>query len=104
MHSVGGLRPNPASRPVDHAVGDLLAPVGGQAVQEQRLRSGRLHERLVHPEGLEVPQPSVRLFLLAHGRPYIGVDDVHAGYRVGGPVSLGEGDPGGCQPVPIHLR
>ncbi len=31
---VGGLGPDPALRTVEHVVGDLFAPVGGQAVQE----------------------------------------------------------------------
>ena len=35
VHPVGGLWPDPTGCTVHDLVGDLLAPVGGQAVQEQ---------------------------------------------------------------------
>ena len=39
VHAVGGLRPHQALGPVDDAGGDLLAPVGRQAVQDHGARA-----------------------------------------------------------------
>ena len=83
MHPVGGLGPHPAAGPVDHLGGHLLAPAGGQAVQEHRAGPGPGHQGLVHRVPLEGLQAPGRLGLLAHGGPHVGVDGVGAGHRLG---------------------
>src|SRR5919198_789938 len=48
MHAVPGRGPHGRGRTVEHLVGDLLAPPGGQAVQEDTVRSGGVEEGGVH--------------------------------------------------------
>ena len=65
---------------------DLHAAVGGQAVQEDRVRGGRGHQRVVDREALERLHARRLLGLLAHRHPRVGVHGVGAGDRLGRPV------------------
>src|SRR5438128_2575589 len=63
-------------RAVEHRVGNLLAPVGRQAVHDQHRGLREAHDRLVDlvaAERLLTPHP---LRLLSHARPRVGVDHV----------------------------
>src|SRR5439155_759382 len=78
-------------RAVEHRVGDLLAPMGGQAVHDQHRGLREAHDRLVDlvaAERLLTPHP---LRLLSHARPHVGVD--HVGPGRGLPRVLGDLDP-----------
>ena len=56
VHAVLRLRPHAALRAVDDLGGDLLAPVGGQAVQEDRASGAALlMQRVVDREALRTP-------------------------------------------------
>ena len=70
---------------------DFLAPVGGQAVHEQRLRVGPVHQRRVHLILGEALDAVGLLVFLAHGGPHVGDHQVGAFDRLGG-VAL-QGDP-----------
>ena len=48
-----GLVPDPLAIAVEDALGDLLARVGGQAVQRERVRRGAVEQRVVEPVGSE---------------------------------------------------
>ena len=65
---------------VDHLGGDLFAAVGRQAVEEDGVRRGDVHQALVHLEGREGRDPSV-VIDVAHGHPGVGDDRVGAGGR-----------------------
>ena len=55
VQAVFRLVPDQRVRPVDDSGGDFLAAVRRQAVQEQRVRAGRGHHRVVDLEGLSSP-------------------------------------------------
>ena len=82
-----------ALRTVDHARRHLLAPVGGQAVEEDGAGGGRRHQRLVDGEALERPLAGDGVVLLAHRHPRVGVHGVGAGHRVLGPRRSGRRSP-----------
>ena len=86
MQPVLGLVPHRAVRPVDHLVGDLVAAVGGKAVQDNRIRLSPSEERRVDLERPERPHPVQSVVLLAHRRPGVGDEDVGA---VGGRLRIG---------------
>ena len=74
-------------RALDHAVGDFLAAVGGEAVQEDGVPVGGVHQRLVHDVALEGAGALLLLLLLAHRGPHVGVHHVRAARglaRIGG--------------------
>src|SRR5215211_5428748 len=81
--------------------GDLLAPVGGQAVEHHHVRGGGHHRVGGQLVGLEDQRPLAVLQLLAHGRPHVGVEHVGVlgrGGRVVGQLDAaagGGGDLGG---------
>src|SRR5712691_12878234 len=69
VQAVLGLIEHDAGLAVEHGVGDLLAPVRGQAVHDQRPRPGEPHHRVVDLIALEGLQPLLALTLLPHARP-----------------------------------
>ena len=68
-------------RPVDDLVGDLLAPVGREAVQHQDIRSGPVYGLLIEPVGREHQAPIGGLLFLSHAGPDVGVQHVGSGRR-----------------------
>ena len=72
------------SRAVDDVGADLLAAVGGEAVQEPGVGAGGGHERLVDRVAGERGTAAGLLVLLAHRGPHVGVDGVDAGDGVVG--------------------
>jgi hypothetical protein len=58
---------------------DLLAAVGGKAVEEGGVRGGKVHQLLVHLIGSELLLSLLGLALPAHAGPHVGVDDPRAG-------------------------
>ena len=79
MQPVLGLVPHRRARPIDHASGDLHPPVCRQAVHHDDVGGSEVHEFLVELEATEDELPFVRLVLLPHAGPHIGVQDVGAG-------------------------
>ena len=63
---------------VEHGGGDLLAGVGGQAVQRDGAGRGAVEQRVVDPVGREVRAAAVGGVLVAHRHPHVGVDRVGA--------------------------
>src|SRR5687767_10566179 len=53
VHAVRGLWPHQRLRALDHGLADLLAAMGGKAVQEHGAIGGGVHQRVVHLEALE---------------------------------------------------
>src|SRR5437867_1840782 len=78
-------------RAVEHRVGDLLAPMGGQAVHDQHRGLREAHDRLVDLVAAERLLTPRSLRLLSHARPHVGVD--HVGPGRGLPRVLGDLDP-----------
>src|SRR5437588_4356889 len=71
---------------VEDVLGDLLAVVRGQAVEDDRTFAGARDELRVDAVAGEVAQALLALGVLAHRRPNVGVEDVGAfdrGTRVG---------------------
>src|SRR5262245_19643473 len=101
VQPVVGLRDDPALWAVDHRGGHLLAPVGGEAVHEDRVGSGGRHDPVVDLEALERPQALLGLGLLAHGRPHVGVD--HPGARHGLLRPGGDDRLGAERPQPVEV-
>src|SRR5438552_1711212 len=81
VQAVLGLVPNARVRPVDDLVGDLLAPVGREAVQHQDIRSGPVYGLLIEPVGREHQAPIGGLLFLSHAGPDVGVQHVGSGRR-----------------------
>ena len=71
--------------PVENLGADLLAGMGGQAVQDDRPIRRRREQRVVDPVGRECRALQVR-GLVAHAEPDVGVDRVGAGDRLAGVV------------------
>src|SRR5215217_2750291 len=86
--------------------GDLLAPVGGQAVQHHGVRGGGHHRVGGQRVGLEDQGPLAVLHLLAHRRPDVGVEHVGVlggGGRVVGQLDAAAGGGGDLGGPPDHL-
>src|SRR5262249_10735972 len=64
------------ARPVEHAVGDLLAAMGGQAVHDQCGRLGEAEQPLAELVATEGLAALLALGLLPHADPHIGVEHV----------------------------
>ena len=78
VEAIFGLVEDDRSGTVDDVVGDFLAAVRGQAVHEDGVVTGRIHEVGVHliwAEGLEA---GFELVFESHADPGIGVDGVGA--------------------------
>ena len=84
------LLPDDRLWPVDDRGRHLLAALGRQAVEEDRLRLGQRHQLLGHLEGRECRRARLALGLLAHRGPDVGVDRVGAGDGRGGIVDDGQ--------------
>ena len=84
MKAVLGLVPHGRLRPVEDVLGDLLAVVGREAVEDDCARSRLLHEVGGDAVAVEVAEPLLALGVLPHARPDVRVEDVAAapeGYR-----------------------
>src|SRR5512138_1280803 len=84
VQPVLGLVEHRRLRPLDDGVGNLLAAVGRQAVEDDRVRPRAAHEPLVHDEALEAAAALLDLRLLPHARPHVGVEHVRALRRLRG--------------------
>src|SRR4029079_4363203 len=73
VQAVLGLVPDGRPRPVEDVFGDLLAVVGGEAVEDDRVVVGEADERLVDAEPGPVAQPALALVLLGPSLPHRGV-------------------------------
>ena len=82
MQSIAGLLEDHRLRPIHHLVRDLEATVGGQAVHENRVARGLSHQGGVHREGGKRGLALLRLGLLPHRGPDIGVDRAGPGHRL----------------------
>src|SRR5205809_838652 len=80
VEAILGLVEDHRLRAVEHGVRDLLAAMGGEAVHDERARAGERDDALVHLIGAESAAAGLRLGLLAHARPHVGVDDVGAAH------------------------
>src|SRR5690606_27452740 len=78
------LVPDAALRAVDDLGADLLAAMGGEAMEEDPALRGPSHERLVDQETGEGLPPGLRLGLLAHAGPDVGRDHIRALDGLGG--------------------
>ena len=78
MEAVLRLVEDPGLGSVDHFGGDLLTPMGREAVQEDGVGIGQPHDAPVHTEAVKDLLPRRLLLLLAHGGPDIGSEHVGA--------------------------
>src|SRR6266516_2310536 len=78
MKTVLGLVPDGRPRPVQDALGDLLAVMRGQAMEHDHFVVCPRNELGVDAVAGEVAEPALALLLLAHRRPDVGVEDVGA--------------------------
>ena len=95
MQPVLRLVPDGAAGPVEDRVGDLVAAVGGQAVQRDRTGRGAVEQGVVHLQRAERRRAVAAVGLLAHRDPGVGDDDlgtldgrVRVGDRAGTPAGL----------------
>ncbi len=82
MEAVFGFVPYATLRAVDHLGGDFLASVRGEAVKEDRVRFGPLHEAGVDRVAGKRLLALGLLLLLPHRSPDIGVDHRRAVHRL----------------------
>ena len=82
MKPVLRLVEDPAPRAVYDAGRNLLAAVGGEAVEEDGVVHGQGHQLFVNPVGGESLLSLLCFFFLAHARPHIGVEDARADRRL----------------------
>src|SRR5712691_13066658 len=82
MHPVLRLIPDPGVRAVDHLVGYLLTAMGRKAMQDKDVILRLADELLVQLIDGEHKRSFVCLFLLAHARPDVRIQDVGAGRRL----------------------
>src|ERR687891_1100415 len=78
VEAVLRLVPDGRARAVEHVLGDLLAVVGGQAVQDDGPLARESDRALVDSVGGQVGEAALPLLVLAHARPDVGVEDVRA--------------------------
>src|SRR5690606_7115635 len=110
VHAVLGLPPDAAAVAVDDVGGGLLAPVGGQAVEEHAGGSQARDDTGVDGPALEVPPALLGLLLLTHRGPDVGADHVGALDGLLGPVvdgGLAAGGPDAVEvdrPEPVARR
>ena len=81
VQAVLGLVPHGRLWSVKDVLGDLLAVVGGEAVEDDRAVAGLLHEVGGDAVALEVAKALLALGVLAHARPDVRVEDVGAADR-----------------------
>src|SRR6266581_2150850 len=84
VQPVFGLVEDDRLRSVDDGVGDLFAPVRGQAVHEDRGPVGEAQERRTHLIAAEGLEPPFALLFLSHADPHVRVNDVRARDRGAG--------------------
>ena len=82
VHPVLGLLEDPRLRTLEDLLGDLLAAVRGQAVEDDRAGRGAGEQRRVDGEAPEGLQPRGGLGLLSHAGPHVGHHHVGAGHRL----------------------
>ena len=78
VEAVLGLVPGGGLRAVEHLLRDLLAVVGGQAVEDDGVVGRACDERVVDREAGERLEPARPFLLLAHARPDVRVEDIGA--------------------------
>src|SRR2546429_1571177 len=79
MQAVLGLVPDGGVGAVEDLLRYLLAVVGGQAVEDDRVAGGEPDELVVDSVAREVAQPTLTLLVLAHARPDVRVENVRPG-------------------------
>src|SRR5439155_22230384 len=79
VQAIFGLVEDGGLRAVDDLLGDLLAVVRRQAVEDERLLTGCAQETGVDPVTGEIPGATLLLSLMAHRRPNVRVEDVRTG-------------------------
>src|SRR5215211_259007 len=84
MAPVLRLVPDPLARAVEHLGGDLLAGVGGKAVEGYRAGCGAVDQRVVDAVRRKRAAAVVVPALVPHGHPDVGVDGVGAVHRPDG--------------------
>src|SRR5262245_10203794 len=92
MQAVLRLVPHGRPRAVEHVRRDLLARVGGEAVQNDRVRAREAEQRVVEAVRLQVAEALAPRRLLAEGDPDVGDQDVRAAgglARVAGQLERG---------------
>src|SRR5438477_4808338 len=92
VQAILGFVEDPRLFPFDHVVGHFFPAVRGETVEEDCAGGGELHQVGVHGVALERVAPRLRLGLLPHRGPYVGIDHVRPFHRFLGYV----GD--------VHLR
>src|SRR6476646_5803898 len=78
VKAVLGLVPDRRLRPIENVFRDLLAVVGGKAVEDDCIRACSSDEFSIDAEAGQILQPLVPLILLAHRGPHVRVEDVRA--------------------------
>ena len=104
MAAVLGLIPDALARAVEDLGCDLLARVGGQAVQSDRAGGGRVEQSIVDAVG---PKRGAALgggVLVAHGDPHVGVDGACSPHRLQGVVVEGQGTLGAGRQGQLGLQ
>ena len=84
MHLVFRLIKSNALPGLQDIIGDLLAPVGGQAMQDYAIRGGLGEQGSIDLEAAKGRKAHGGLLFLAHGGPDVGIDDIGAGGEGGG--------------------
>ena len=78
MHAVFRLVKDDRTDGVDYSIRDLFIAMGRQAMHEHGVRRGYRDELIIHLVGRENSCPLIRLVLVAHARPCVGVNRIHS--------------------------
>src|SRR5580765_4228062 len=82
VEAVLGLVPGCALRAVQDILGDLVAEVRRQAMEDDRVRVGEREQLAVNPVVGEVPGAPLALVLLAHARPDVCAEHIRVARRL----------------------
>src|SRR5438105_2172770 len=78
MEAVLRLVPDGALRAIENVLGDLLAVMGGQTMEDDRVAARVGYERRIDAEAAEIAEPTLAVLFLPHARPDVRVEDVGA--------------------------